>query len=456
MWGIFMRKQKGKRKQYLYIKRNREKIFRNKHIDKQRNINQQKCANYAEGSSLASEYNLVIQHLRKKKFALRNTGWQSGEIRRIEIPEVFAMSEDAECAIAFLRKIYTLCKNTKIRKIIFDHSKCKILGLSASTIMDVIVLAVAKYRDILNKPLEMEGIYPNNKTVCDILAASGLPHHLNADSDIQYDVGKVEPFETIHGFHDEVCNKADTTATQLTQYFDKCLKTQNMELKDEGKRILSRILGEVLSNCEIHGGASSTWYTQGHYQIELDKQYGEMQLLFLNIGETIYEGLKNYSTSSETKEKLNYIVSKHRKLMNKCWDEEMIYTVCALQEGISRLRDAQIEGYSGRGSGTVSMIEMFNDIGASNTGLKPQMTIVSGKTQIIFSDEYKMQPVEFDNDKAFGSGEKQIIAFNKQNDIYRPADTKNVRKLEQYFPGTVISLKFYLDSRYIAKRKENR
>ena len=52
-----MRKQKGKRKQYLYIKRNREKLFRNKHIDKQRNINQQKCANNAEGSSLASDAN---------------------------------------------------------------------------------------------------------------------------------------------------------------------------------------------------------------------------------------------------------------------------------------------------------------------------------------------------------------------------------------------------------------
>ena len=102
------------------------------------------------------------------------------------------------------------------------------------------------------------------------------------------------------------------------------------------------------------------------------------------------------------------------------------------------------------------MIEMFHDIGASDTGLKPQMTIISGKTQIIFSEEYKMQLVQFTEDKAFGTGEKQIIAFNKDNDIYQPSDFNNVKKLKQYFPGTVISLKFYLDSRYIAKRKENR
>lgn len=451
-----MREQKGKHKQYLYNTRNQRKLFRDKRIKKLEQLYKRKNTDLLEENTLASKYNLVIRHLRKKKFVLRNVGWHAGEVYCIEIPETFAMFDDAESAIVLLRKIYTLCKNTTIRKLIFDHSHCKVLGLSASTIMDIIVLAVEKYRETIGKPLDMEGIYPQNKEVCDILAASGLPHHLKAESDFQYDTEKVAPFETIHGFHDERGNRAGTIATELTQYFDKCLKTQNMELNNEGKRILSRILGEVLNNCEIHGGVSSTWYTQGHYRVRSDEQYGEMQLLFLNIGETIYEGLKNYSTSNETKNKLNYIVSRHRKYMSKQWDEEMIYTVCALQDGISRLRDTQIAGYEGRGSGTVSMIEMFNDIGASDTGLKPQMTIISGKTQIIFSEEYKMQLVQFTEDKAFGTGEKQIIAFNKDNDIYQPSDFNNVKKLKQYFPGTVISLKFYLDSRYIAKRKENR
>ena len=128
-----------------------------------------------------------------------------------------------------------------------------------------------------------------------------------------------------------------------------------------------------------------------------------------------------------------------------------------LQEGISRLRDRNIEGYEGRGSGTVSMIEMFNTIGESQDGLKPQMTIVSGNTQIRFTDDYKMQMVEFKEDAVFENGVKHIIAFNDANNIYAPADPKNVSKINQFFPGTVISLKFYLDSRYISnKKKENR
>lgn len=227
-----------------------------------------------------------------------------------------------------------------------------------------------------------------------------------------------------------------------------------MELNDEGKRVLGRILGEVISNCEIHGGDSSTWYTQGHYQIKEDNSYGEMQLLFLNLGETIYEGLKNQSTSLETKQKLSHIMKMQKQYINNHWDEEMIYTVFALQEGISRLRDKSIEGYEGRGSGTVSMIEMFNDIGECQNGLKPQMTIVSGNTQIIFTDNYKMKPVMFEGDVAFETGEKQIIAFNDENDIYMPANPSNVIKMNQYFPGTVISLKFYLDSRYIINKKK--
>ncbi|MBR1930226.1 MAG: hypothetical protein IJ833_01950 [Lachnospiraceae bacterium] len=249
-------------------------------------------------------------------------------------------------------------------------------------------------------------------------------------------------------------NKADETATKLTNYFNKCLRTQNMELNGEGKRILSRIFGEVISNCEIHGGDQATWYTQGHYQNRSDDFYGEMQLLFLNIGETIYEGLKKDS-SDETKDRLARMMKKHQKHINAGWDEEMIYTVFALQEGVSRLRDKHVEGYQWRGSGTVSMIEMFNEIGESETGLKPNMTILSGNTQIVFTDKYKMDIVKFQEDVVFGNGERKIIAFNETNDIYKPGDSENVKKISEYFPGTVISLRFYLDSRYISSLKRN-
>ena len=67
-----------------------------------------------------------------------------------------------------------------------------------------------------------------------------------------------------------------------------------------------------------------------------------------------------------------------------------------------------------------------------------------------------MKAKEFKNDPVFGTGKKKIIAFNEENNIYKPPDEANVRKLEANFPGTVISLRFYLDKRYIQKEKGER
>lgn len=448
-----MRVKKGKRKVLLYKLRNQKKIFRNKVCTNKKKRNREgRRAITGDNSFIGNVYNQVIGHLDQKKFGLPKWECRPHKSEEIQMPEVFSISENAELVISILRKLYTVARDSKTEKICFDHTRCINLGLSASTVMDIILLAVDKYRERLKKPLLLKGTLPRDEQAKDILLASGLPEHLKATILCEYDKKHVMKFDTIQGVHDQKANKADETATKLTNYFIKCLRTQHMELNNEGKRLLSRILGEVISNCEIHGGNLATWYTQGHYQIQKDNSFGEMQLLFLNIGDTIYEGLKNDS-SAETKEKLSYMKAVHHKHLNKKWDEEMLYTVFALQEGISRLRDKGIEGFEGRGSGTVSMIEMFYDIGESDTGLKPQMTILSGKTLIKFLDNYKMKSVGFVNDKVFGSGKKKIIAFNDKNDIYFPADPQNVIKISQYFPGTIISLKFYLDSRYISSQK---
>lgn len=448
-----MRKKKGRQKNFLYRIRNEKKIFRNRKKRLKEKRHRSRLNIYQENNFLGRDYINVINLLDNKKFSISHhfPRWEE----KIIVPAVFSISENAEQAIRFLREVYTVLRCEKIQKIIFDHSDCIDLGLSASTIMDVIVLAVVRFREKQGDHLNIEGYLPYDKSVKDILLASGLPYHLKAESFSHFDAEHVHRFETVKGHHDVGANKAAEVSTKLVLYFNKCLKTQSLELNDEGLRLLSRILGEVISNCEIHGGETATWYTQGHYQIKDDNSFGEMQMLFLNLGETIYEGLVNDS-SDETKSRVYHILDCHRKNMNSSWDEETVLTVFALQEGISRLRDKNIEGYEGRGSGTVSMIEMFNDIGKCENGLKPQMTIVSGKTQIKFTDDYQMKRVRFEHDAVFGTGEKRIIAFNEKNDIYSLPDSNNVLKMSEYFPGTVVSLKFYLDNRYIVSKKKKR
>lgn len=173
------------------------------------------------------------------------------------------------------------------------------------------------------------------------------------------------------------------------------------------------------------------------------------------MGKTIYEGLK-YDSSEETKKRLDYFLEKNHQFLSPNRNEEMACTVLALQEGISRLRDRNIEGYETRGTGTVSLIQNLNLIGKREDGQNPEMTIISGGTYIKFDGRYKMKAKKFKDDPVFGTGEKKIIAFNRENDIYKPPDNVNVRKLEENFPGTVISLRFYLDKRYIQKEKGGR
>lgn len=447
-------KNKGKRKEKLYQRRRMLKIARRKknRLHKYPS-NLHGYANTEEAHNIVgANYLKVLRHLKEAHFELPLLQCRFRKEERIQIPEVFSMTENPETVIQYLRKIYSIGKGKKTEKLIFDHSACKQLGLSASTILDIIVLAMVRYRDTRRHPMDLAGKNPRDKVARDILLASGLPYHLNAEFRATVDETNMERFETVSGVYDMSANKADKTATSMTEYFNRCLKTQNYELTEEGLNRLSNMLGEVITNCEIHGDDNTTWYTQGHYQMKDENSYGEMQLLFLNIGPTIYDGLKK-SSSADTERRLCHILSKQHKNMDSMWTEEMVYTLFALQEGISRLRDDNISGYAARGSGTVSLIESFYDIGGSDKGLKPQMSVISGSTQIVFTDKYKLQDVWFESDIAFGRGCKKIIAFNEENDIYKRADNNYVRKLNEYFPGTIISLKFYLDRQYIARRK---
>ena len=89
----------------------------------------------------------------------------------------------------------------------------------------------------------------------------------------------------------------------------------------------------------------------------------------------------------------------------------MACTVFALQEGISRLRNRNIKGYEGRGTGTVTLIEALKSIGGSGDGQMPEMTIVSGRTYIKFDGRYNMRMETFQNDLVFGNGGKAYIGI---------------------------------------------
>lgn len=446
-------KNKGKQREFIYYKRHitrKGRINQKKYLKKSFQMEQYENEDEKTGFMSPGYSHKVLSHFKREKFDLLGVNIGYSRTYVIRLPRIFSISENPEETIRTLRKLYTIGKNPVVKKIQFEYDDCEVMGLSASTIMDIIVLAIERLRKDNKWDWELEGNYPKREDVRTILCASGLLYHLKIKPFWIVDEEKIKRFQTVSGEGQGHSCKSSITATGMTKYFDECLGTQGFELNDNGKRLLCGIMGEVLDNCESHGGKGATWYTQGHYQVGKDNTYGEMQLLFLSLGTSIYEGLK-YDSSKETQRRLNYIKS---KLEYKPSNEETLYTLLSLQEGISRLRDGSREGYGGRGCGTVRMIQFFEDIGETVTeNLEQQLSVLSGNTFISFGKKYKMEPVHFEADMAFGNGDKQIIAFNEKNDIYREPDTKYVRTIREKFPGTIISLKFYLDGRYIRKQR---
>lgn len=115
----------------------------------------------------------------------------------------------------------------------------------------------------------------------------------------------------------------------------------------------------------------------------------------------------------------------------------------ALQGGVSR-KNAGKDHVGDYGQGTADLIEFFQELGqTAGAEAVPKMCVLSGHTIVQFDGRYCMQRVENE------LGVWRIIAFNKENSLDLPPDPESVRHLPSYFPGTLISMRFYLDPEYL-------
>lgn len=367
----------------------------------------------------------------------------------IDIPEVFSITNNHEETIAVLKKVFYYGCNENVKSLFFDHKKCKDFEIAASTIMDSIVMACKAYRKSIGDELIIFGNFPEDLKVRKMLIASGLPAHLELKDKLLTRMDNIKLFSLAAGKRGT--GRSGTVATKLTDYIDDCLETQNCELTDLGRNRISRMFSEVIDNCELHGGERTTWYTLGHFNT-IQESCGEVHLVIFNYGNSIYEQLLSDETTYETREKLEYMKKRHKKEYDSNWNEETMLTVFSIQQGISRLRDKNVEGNKKRGTGTVILLDTFYGLGKSVRDLEPEFSITSGHTHIRFDKKYKLKE-EALNVPVLGTGGRKIIAFNKENNLFQKADPDNVTLMKQYFPGTIISMKFYIDREYLQNLK---
>ncbi|MGV8155207.1 MAG: hypothetical protein ACLKAO_13050 [Alkaliphilus sp.] len=445
------RRRRLKRKRYLEgitseVYRIRNKTKKSEVRKKAKNIKQTTCRKSLVKSQL-------LGFIKDSEFNKKCRTNIEGGKAYILIPEVFSFIENPDETLRTLQKILFLSLKKGVNELFLDHSRCKVLHICASIITDIILVSAKKQRKHQGKKLVIKGKLSSIQKIREILVVSGIINHLGLNDEVECN-NNIKKLDLICGDNyfvrlGRVIKNSGGAATKIIEYFKKCLNTQGFELVREGENYLGEMIGEVIANCEDHSGEYGEWYSIGHYSIDEHNGCGEFTLTILNFGQTIYEGLKYDIISEKLKKDLTEMSNLQRGFLGLGdWNEENLWTLYALQDGVSRKKH---EGdYPDRGSGTIKLIHNFQNIGyinnQDNTSEKPLMSITSGNTHILFNDEYSLKTEKIDGE------ERQVIAFNKENNLKIPPDSKNVKRLQNYFPGTIISMKSFLDREYLESR----
>ena len=415
------------------------KIARNKKKRKNKKYDPNKNYFLQSIKTLRVEKTKVQKTLEKNEFIKKVDTINKKAI--IKIPREFCFIRNPEQTLEVLKQINYFFDKTKIEEIFFDYSECELLGLDASVVTDVIVIDGLKYRKHLDIPSKLNGNFPKTNSAIQVFINSGLLKHLDISDGVEDPlVERLEPF---------VKNKSSLDLTnEVILYYQKCLQRNGYELTSKGIDKFNNLVGEIIDNLGNHSGEDGDWFVSGHFAQRENNELGKGTLTFISFGNTIYESLKEPTVSPIIKKKLDAHTKCHKKLFEiGSWDEETSWTVFALQYKISRFNS---KADPDRGTGTIKFIQNFSILGKTFENDKPLMTILSGNTHILFDGTYNLKS------KIVRNKEIPVIAFNKENDLRKRPDKKVVKLLKNKFPGTIITVEFFVDRRYLKSIKEEK
>lgn len=362
---------------------------------------------------------------------------------KVECPKTFSFIEAPDDALEALEQLVRASLTQKPR-IEVCQDECLLIDHEAESAFSALAVEGAKRLKI-----PFSGSFPKSDEQRDIVFAAGLPRSLG--------VALPEPdgfhcFPLIKGRKGKESarrsSQREVVTTRLTEYVDECLLMYQYALSDAAKADLSSLVGEVIGNAEDHSGLAEWWMAA--YLRQHEKKIGDFHITMFNFGKTLYESLQGLPHDSRLRKDIDALVAIHsrRGFFRPNWTEENLWTLYALQEGVSRYNTGSYLG--DRGQGTADMIEFFQNLGQTTAeGKEPKMCVVSGRTHILFDQRHQMR-----KQATINGEQRRIIAFNEENDLHLPPNKRNVTSLARKFPGTLIGLRFFLDQDYLRHIKE--
>lgn len=365
--------------------------------------------------------------------------------RSIPFPDRFSFIEAPDEAIPIFERLVRFSLAGRTRWIVIEQEQCKLIDHGAESV------AAALAKQATGWPrVSFRGTFPESKQQREIVLATGLPKYLGIplpepEGFLKFPLTKNrwEPSTP------EQSTQNEDQATRFTQHVNNCLARYGSELTITARHHLTALVAEVLDNAERHSGRRE-WWIAGYLRHKSEQEYGDCHITLFNLGRTLAESLQeDLPEDAILRRDIEKLVAQHRRrgFLTRTWEPENLWTLYALQEGVSRQNVGREHLGGTMGHGTVQLIQFFDRIGQSSAAMvTPKMCIVSGRTQILFDGTYQMKHQDTPR-----GGKAYIIAFNEQNDLQRPPNPEHVRNLRHYFPGTVISMRFFLDSAHLGK-----
>lgn len=320
---------------------------------------------------------------------------QNIPIFEINIPEIFSFIEAPKETQSFFRKLKGKLNHKYPYSLQIIHSRCKTIDLAASFIFDKIIKEEISYWQKYRVKIELSGLISEvSKKVNNfllsfgLLSKLGLLNHNFGEKEIDFDYNHKYYHVSFKGSKLQGYKKS-LASVSLVDYFDNCFKHNHLEIVKDTKLDLMNKIGEIIGNAEEHsGGKNGEWYALGCY----DKDAKECSFAIINFGKSIYETLSDKnSTAADVIEKITEVIDSNRKIHEKIglsfdkYQEEPLWTVMALQDGISSKRTSTGQGRT-HGHGIMDVLTFIGAVKDDANGAK--VCICSGHSSVLIDYAY--------------------------------------------------------------------
>lgn len=237
--------------------------------------------------------------------------------------------------------------------------------------------------------------------------------------------------------------RREKVATDLIEAINQWLDhTTKQSLTLSGRRMIVKIIGEVLDNAERHSSeyGDGDWSIVGfmaHRKNAKNESIYRCHLAFLSIGKSISQSMTK-ADPAVLRNMRTYTARHSTGLKKRHFSREHLETVFALQDGVTCVPKA-IEDKRG-GTGFQEILEFFKGLSHSENGKDDaQLAIISGNTCIFAKGPYMVGKRQ--------SGDERELWFNTENSPNQEPDGEYIIKLPHYLNGTLVTMAFNLDTK---------